>query len=452
MTSVTVTPGGASASKAPVNLGNIDGLDSGFEAALRSMAEAAKEAGHSIKVNSGFRSVERQKQLFDAAVRKYGSEEAARKWVAPPGRSRHNLGVAADLGFGDDAARKWAHDNAGQFGLRFPMNHEPWHVEPNANGGRPALPPMAADRREIVAKRSKEAAEAARDQLALAKEQEAARQRQADAIAAVNTQLAEQLEMAGLEREMLETGKFTRDEVTAAINQEALVREKLNQLETAGVTVTAEMEAAIRSKAAALFEVQRAPQSAIAAEEVLLARSAEMKSAFVGVGQPIVDTVTSIADGSAKAGDAVKGLIRQLANMAIQGALFGGGPLGGLFGGGLAGALFPGRASGGPVKAGQGYTVGEHGPERFFPGVNGRIANAAQMGRAMPSGGGQNGGRVNVSVGVTIDDDGGLRGYVKKVAQSESRQITSQGIRRYDSQMQGAPLLRRMQGAQERFG
>jgi len=49
--------------------------------------------------------------------------------VAPPGKSRHNHGIAADLAFATDADRQWAHENAAQFGLNFRMGHEPWHIE-----------------------------------------------------------------------------------------------------------------------------------------------------------------------------------------------------------------------------------------------------------------------------------------------------------------------------------
>lgn len=88
---------------------------------------AAAPAG--IGVTSEVRSAAQQKQLWDAALSKYGSEAEARKWVAPPGHSQHELGHAADLSFATPAARQWAHDNAARFGLTFPLDNEPWHVE-----------------------------------------------------------------------------------------------------------------------------------------------------------------------------------------------------------------------------------------------------------------------------------------------------------------------------------
>lgn len=81
----------------------------------------------------------------------------------------------------------------------------------------------------------------------------------------------------------------------------------------------------------------------------------------------------------------------QIAAQAMQigfGSLFGGGSgsnsasgLGGLLGG-LVGSLFglPGRATGGPVAPGQGYVVGERGPELFVPTSAGRIETAQASG------------------------------------------------------------------------
>ena len=88
-----------------------------------------------LSVYSGYRSPERQAELYQQAIAKYGSPEAARKWVAPPGKSRHNHGIAADLAFASDADKAWAHENAARFGLNFRMGHEPWHIE--LAGGAP---------------------------------------------------------------------------------------------------------------------------------------------------------------------------------------------------------------------------------------------------------------------------------------------------------------------------
>lgn len=93
-----------------------------FEKRLNRMVA---DSGGRLRVTSGYRSQQHQARLFAAAVQKYGSEEAARKWVAPPGKSQHGHGMAADLG-GD---LNWAHKNARKYGLHFPMSWEKWHVE-----------------------------------------------------------------------------------------------------------------------------------------------------------------------------------------------------------------------------------------------------------------------------------------------------------------------------------
>ena len=100
---------------------SVTGFVPAFQAALDRLL---KDTG--LSVTSGYRSPERQAELFKAAVAKYGSEQAARKWVAPPGKSKHNHGVAADLGgnlsvLNDALLRK--------YGLYRPMSYEPWHVE-----------------------------------------------------------------------------------------------------------------------------------------------------------------------------------------------------------------------------------------------------------------------------------------------------------------------------------
>lgn len=50
-----------------------------------------------VTITSGFRPTAYQAKLFAEAVKKYGSQEAARQHVAPPGNSQHELGNAADI-------------------------------------------------------------------------------------------------------------------------------------------------------------------------------------------------------------------------------------------------------------------------------------------------------------------------------------------------------------------
>jgi hypothetical protein len=111
--------------------GHIDNLDTDFRSSIaRMISSAPPEIREHLGIMSGYRDVEHQRRLWNAALRKYGSAEKARKWVAPPGKSFHNKGSAVDLTYGNDAAREWVHANAEKYGLHFPLGNENWHIEP----------------------------------------------------------------------------------------------------------------------------------------------------------------------------------------------------------------------------------------------------------------------------------------------------------------------------------
>lgn len=120
---------------------SFSGLSPEFRAALAQMVQGAPENIRSgIRFTSGYRSPERQAQLWEGALQKYGSPEAARKWVAPPGNSKHNHGQAVDFKWGNDEAKNWVHQNAKQFGLNFPLSNEDWHIEPIGARGHDHAP------------------------------------------------------------------------------------------------------------------------------------------------------------------------------------------------------------------------------------------------------------------------------------------------------------------------
>jgi D-alanyl-D-alanine carboxypeptidase/Phage tail lysozyme len=129
--------------------GIVDRLNPQFSSGLQKLIESAPpEMRDAIRIRSAFRSPQEQADLYAAGLKKYGSEQAARRFVAPPGHSRHERGEAVDLDYGApkgspeyEARSAWARQNAGQFGLHFPMGHEPWHVEPA--GSRGARDPSA---------------------------------------------------------------------------------------------------------------------------------------------------------------------------------------------------------------------------------------------------------------------------------------------------------------------
>ncbi len=115
--------------------------------AFREMQAAALRDGVVIVPISGFREHEQQARLFQRAVRRHGSQRKAARWVAPPGFSYHEAGLALDLGdesepqcdvrgcFRKTPAFAWLMQNAERFSFQLsrPRNspsrrpREPWH-------------------------------------------------------------------------------------------------------------------------------------------------------------------------------------------------------------------------------------------------------------------------------------------------------------------------------------
>lgn len=120
------------------------GMADPFQQALAQMLQDAP-AEVKIGITSGYRSPETQERLWKEALAKYGSEAEARKWVAPPGKSQHNHGNAADLKYLSPAAQEWVHANAAKYGLAFPLSNEPWHAElASARSGQAPSPGAAS--------------------------------------------------------------------------------------------------------------------------------------------------------------------------------------------------------------------------------------------------------------------------------------------------------------------
>lgn len=126
---------------------------------LIKLLNAASKAGYKLKIISGYRSYEYQKNNFDrhvkALVAKGETIEQAReetaKLVAPPGTSEHQSGLAADIitsdwykknsqlteDFDKTSAFEWLYANCANYGfiLRYPKDkqsitkyeYEPWH-------------------------------------------------------------------------------------------------------------------------------------------------------------------------------------------------------------------------------------------------------------------------------------------------------------------------------------
>jgi D-alanyl-D-alanine carboxypeptidase len=92
------------------------------------MAEAAREEGVEIGVNSGFRSWPEQKFLFEGRQKGLPGFAPANR----PGNSNHQNGIAFDIdvnGGGSNPTYVWLSKNATRFGFLRTVSTEPWHWE-----------------------------------------------------------------------------------------------------------------------------------------------------------------------------------------------------------------------------------------------------------------------------------------------------------------------------------
>lgn len=100
------------------------GLHPELAASIDRLLEAA---GGAVWVTSGFRAPEDQERLWRTALQRYGDPETADDWVARPGRSLHEKGLAVDLGGDLELAARLVRDL--RLPLWRPMSWEPWHFE-----------------------------------------------------------------------------------------------------------------------------------------------------------------------------------------------------------------------------------------------------------------------------------------------------------------------------------
>ena len=274
---------------------HIDGMASAFASKLAKMiASMPDNLKGSVTINSGFRSVERQQQLWLDALRKYGSPEAARKWVAPPGNSQHNKGNAADLGYSSDAARQWVHQNAGSFGLSFPLANENWHIED-------------------ASARSKDTA-AEIDQLTQAAT------RQADAYSQITQGARQYSDAQRLEQQAL--GMTSQQ--AAALRYE---QEMLNEAARAGIQLSPQQRTEIAQLAQGMAQAEMATGRLREKQEGL----AEAGHFF---GQQMTDALAGLLSGTMTAEQALQSMLQTLIKVGLQAVLMGEGPLAGLFGSG----------------------------------------------------------------------------------------------------------------------
>jgi len=106
----------------------------GLQPAMRRAVDSLIAASNGrVYLVSGERTTARQTELWNEALEKYGDPEIADDWVARPGTSNHETGLAVDLG-GDIGLAVSLVDELG-LPLWRPMSWEPWHFELTGSRG-----------------------------------------------------------------------------------------------------------------------------------------------------------------------------------------------------------------------------------------------------------------------------------------------------------------------------
>ncbi len=132
-----------------VTLTNGERIDSEIYPYLQEMFDDMRAEGYYPKVASGYRDGESQEDIFQNKYAAYRAEGYSRKeakkltekWVAEPGTSEHELGLAVDINpdrdKSGDEVYEWLSENAQKYGFikRYPedktditgISNEPWH-------------------------------------------------------------------------------------------------------------------------------------------------------------------------------------------------------------------------------------------------------------------------------------------------------------------------------------
>lgn len=131
-------------------LSNGQKVDSRIYPYLQEMFDAARAEGIYPVVREGYRTAEEQQEILDDKIQTYinqgysqsRAERTAKEWVALPGTSEHQLGIAVDINAdkskcSNEDVYAWLAENAYKYGfiLRYPpgkqeitgTSYEPWH-------------------------------------------------------------------------------------------------------------------------------------------------------------------------------------------------------------------------------------------------------------------------------------------------------------------------------------
>ncbi|MBO5420965.1 MAG: M15 family metallopeptidase [Clostridia bacterium] len=133
-----------------LKLSNEQKIDERIYPELQKMFNDARASGLELFVAQGYRTAEEQQRLLDNKRKAYENEgkspeeakKLAEQWVAVPGTSEHQLGIAVDINADTKKCKandvyKWLEENAHKYGFikRYPDDktditgiiNEPWH-------------------------------------------------------------------------------------------------------------------------------------------------------------------------------------------------------------------------------------------------------------------------------------------------------------------------------------
>lgn len=130
-------------SHAPTGGDDFEGLTPQMRTIVDRARSQAASAEVDLLVVSAYRSRAEQQRIWEYSVGKYGSEQAAIRWVLPPDLSAHVTGEAIDVI--PRRAAAWLEQRSAALGLCRRYANEWWHFERTASmpGGQCRLEPYA---------------------------------------------------------------------------------------------------------------------------------------------------------------------------------------------------------------------------------------------------------------------------------------------------------------------
>ncbi|THK38103.1 hypothetical protein EHS39_11490 [Ensifer sp. MPMI2T] len=224
------------------------------------------------------------------------------------------------------------------------------------------------------------------------------------------------------------------DDFGYAVEFAASKQDLLNAAKQAGLTITPELEASINSLAEGYARAASSAEQLQQSQEDVRRAADDFKNSAKDITGGFISDLRSGKSAAEALANALDKVVDKLIDVALNSVFGTGGGAGGGILGGLFGGIF-GFAKGGIAAHGRPQPLkkfarggvsrsaaifGEAGPEAAVPLPDGRSIPVKFKTPAIPKGGSMGGQQgVSVQVGVSVDDEGKLQAYVKKVSQQE---------------------------------